>query len=181
MNGKEMRKAIAVAATILLFATAVSGCLGGEKLVTRQASEFILTASDIPGNWTVVLSTDYPTMTGNISNGASRTYQNAFLSQTRFAIIVLVFVSIGSARLSFSNESWGMNYSLPQGAKYSSPGIGDEAHMITMNLTDGFEGKMMLFRKANVVVTGGAMYPEGAPLTDPWFINLMKKQSSKID
>jgi TRAP-type C4-dicarboxylate transport system permease small subunit len=48
-----MRKVIAVAATVLLLATAVSGCLGGEKLVTRQASEIILTASDIPGNWTV--------------------------------------------------------------------------------------------------------------------------------
>jgi hypothetical protein len=39
----------------------------------------------------------------------------------------------------------------------------------------------MLFRKANVVVSGGVMCPEGSPLTDQWFINLMKKQASKID
>jgi hypothetical protein len=50
MNGKDLRKAIAVAATILLFATAVSGCLRREKLVTRQAIEFVITVSDIPGN-----------------------------------------------------------------------------------------------------------------------------------
>jgi hypothetical protein len=53
--------------------------------------------------------------------------------------------------------------------------------MITMNLTGGFEGKTMLFRKANVVVSGGVMCPEGSPLTDQWFINLMKKQASEID
>jgi hypothetical protein len=53
--------------------------------------------------------------------------------------------------------------------------------MVTMDLTGGFESKAMLFRKANVVVAGDVMYPEGTPLTDPWFINLMKKQASKIE
>jgi len=181
MNGKDMRKVIAVVATILLFATAFSGCLGGEKLVTRQASEFILTASDILGNWTVIASTDYPTWGDNISNGALRMYQNTFLNQTRITITVLIFVSIESAKLALSNQSWLTTYSLPPGAKHSNPGIGDESQMVTMDLTGGFESKAMLFRKANVVVTGGVMYPEGTPLTDPWFINLMKRQASKIE
>jgi len=181
MNGKDMRKTIAVAATILLLATAISGCLGGEKLVTRQASEFILTASDIIGNWTVVASEDCPTWGDNISNGALRMYQNTFLNQTRITITVLVFVSIESARLALSNQSWITTYSLPPGAKHSNPGIGDESQMVTMDLTGGFESKAMLFRKANVVVAGDVMYPEGTPLTDPWFINLMKKQASKIE
>jgi hypothetical protein len=180
VKGKDMRKVIAVVETILLFATAFSGCLGEEKLVTRQASEFILTASDILGTWTVVSSIDYPTMIGNVSNGASRVYQNTFLNETRIGIIVLVFVSIESAKLGFSNESWRMNYSLPPGAKYSSPGIGDEAQMITMNFTGGFDDKTMLFRKANVVVAGRVMYPGGSPVTDQWFIDLMKTQASKI-
>ena len=75
-------------------------------------------------------------------------------------INALVFVSIESARLAFSNESWHMDYSLPRGAECSSPGIGDGAQMIARNFTGGFDDRMMLFRKANVVVAGVRRIPE---------------------
>lgn len=125
---KDLRRAIAVVAMVSLLATAFSGCLGGEELVTRPASELVITALEIPGNWTLTSSNDYPTPTGNTSNGASRMYQNVFLEETRIVIFLLAFISIENAKAALVNESSSINYSLQQGAKYLSPGIEDESH-----------------------------------------------------
>jgi hypothetical protein len=167
-----MKRLAIVVIAIVLLTTGLAGCLGGQQQTQKEASEIILTASEIQGAWTEgeVLYLSPSVYTSNDAIKDFRTANDSAIIE----VFVAVYDTVSKAQRIYHNILDNESY-----LGVTHPNIGDEAYMRT--LTGPFSGgRMILFRVGEVLVGGIAAYYTAYTISEQWFIDLMKTQASKI-
>ena len=157
---------------LVLLLTGSAGCLGGQQQTQKEASEIILTASEIQGDWTEgeILwfipsnyTSDYAIKNFRTAN------DSAFIE-----IAVNVYDTVDKAQRIYQNGLNNVSYLGP-----THPDIGDEAYMLTME-GSYYGGSLIVFAVGNVLVACQTAYYPAYTISEQWLIDLMETQASKI-
>lgn len=115
-----------------------------DYLVTKQASELVLTMDEVGEGWTQT-STENTT---NARTGAQSAFARYYFRNTPMKIAAAVYPSIQRAKDVYSNE-------IPTKVSLDHPAIGDKCFLDTSN---NVGASRLVFRRKNVVVWVAVRY-----------------------